>query len=441
MTVPRFHHSDPGVDEADWAEAIGCARTPTLELDAELLVVIAAHPDDETLGAGGLIATAIANGVPVSVVVATDGEGDAVGARKVRARRRAEAVEATNALGAPTRVVFLGVPDGGLRERVPAIRAAIAGEVDRAGGARTLLVAPWSGDGHRDHRIAGEVAGEFASATVRVAEYPIWYWHWGDPTAFAPTAWTTLPLSPKAQAAKSDALAAYRSQTEGDQPMLHSGMLAHFARPFEAFAVSGGVGDGVPSRPADDFEAFHRRHTDPWGLDSRAYESRKRDILIASLPRERFERVLEIGCAHGALTARLAEVAGRVVAVDLSPTALQRARARGIPSGNVDFLLQDVRVAWPGDHHDLVVLSEVAYYWTEDEVRDALTRAKMQLLPGGAIVLCHWRPAIADAPLTGDRVHRIAGEVLGMRRIVRHEEEAFLLDVYSDEPGSAAGAA
>lgn len=441
MTAPRFHHGDPGADEGEWADAIGRAQPPTLDLDAEFVVVLAAHPDDETLGAGGLIATAVAEGIPVAVIIATDGEGDAVDGRELRARRRSEAVEAANALGVPARVVFLGLPDGGLRERVPALRAAVADELDRSSGARTLLAAPWSGDGHRDHRIAGEVAAGFASSTVRVAEYPIWYWHWGDPSAFAPERWTTLPLSPTAQAAKNAAVTAYRSQTVGDQPMLHSGMLAHFRRPFEAFAVSGGDGEAAPSRPAEDFEAFHRRHADPWGLDSRAYESRKRDILIASLPRERFERALEIGCAHGALTARLAEVCGRVAAVDLSPTALERARTRSIPSGNVDFLLQDVRVAWPGGDHDLVVLSEVAYYWTEDEVRGALTRAKAQLLPGGVIVLCHWRPVIADAPLTGDRVHRVAEEVLGMRRIVRHEEEPFLLDVYSDRLGSAAGGA
>ena len=70
-----FDHRDPGTAEADWAASGLLERLRPLDLKGlRRLIVVAAHPDDESLGAGGLIAEAAALGVPVTVVVATLGE-------------------------------------------------------------------------------------------------------------------------------------------------------------------------------------------------------------------------------------------------------------------------------------------------------------------------------------------------------------------------------
>ena len=52
----------------------------------------------------------------------------------------------------------------------------------RPGGTATLIVAPWSADGHKDHDAAGAAAARAAAATgSMLLEYPIWWWHWGSP--------------------------------------------------------------------------------------------------------------------------------------------------------------------------------------------------------------------------------------------------------------------
>ena len=106
---------------------------PTLEplLDAHTrLMVFSPHPDDETLGVGGLMQRVLEAGGKVRVVVMTNGDGFSEGVkqedhishptatdyRKYGDERRVETLSAVAGLGVPKQdVVFLGFPDGGLR--------------------------------------------------------------------------------------------------------------------------------------------------------------------------------------------------------------------------------------------------------------------------------------------------------------------------------------
>jgi len=98
-----------------------------------------------------------------------------------------------------------------------------------------VIVAPWRGDGHPDHEAAGRAAAAAAGRTgAALWEFPVWFWHWGDP-GDAP--WRLLRpfhLDDHATRAKNDAIRAHASQTaplsdlEGDQTLLPAEFLAHF---------------------------------------------------------------------------------------------------------------------------------------------------------------------------------------------------------------------
>lgn len=137
------------------------------------------------------------------------------------------------------------------------------------------------------------------------------------------------------------------------------------------------------------FEDLWKRG-DPWNLESAAFEEAKYERQLAILNDRRYSRVLEIGCGAGHFTASLARIADQVVAVDISPTAIARARTKGVE--NIDF-----RVANIMDHDlhaegpwDLLVMSETICYlgwlysffdvaWLAAELF-AVTRGRGQLL-------------------------------------------------------------
>ena len=186
-------------------------------------------------------------------------------------------------------------------------------------------------------------------------------------------------------------------------------------------------------RPAY-FDNLYRRVDDPWGLETRFYEQRKRDLVVASLPRPRFERAFEPGCAAGALTLRLAQRCDAVVACDLAGRAVDLSRAR-VPH-NVVVEHMAFPAQRPPGHFDLIIISEMGYYCPN---LLALSQAVDELLtPSGVLVACHWRHSAVDHPHTAEVVHETLS--VGRRLVARHVEEDFLLDVWSVDGVSVARA-
>ena len=186
---------------------------------------------------------------------------------------------------------------------------------------------------------------------------------------------------------------------------------------------------------AEYFDAAYERHDDPWGLATRWYESRKRAILLASLPQGSYERVLEIGPSIGVTTEALADRTASLLAVDVSATAVQRARERVGDRAVIE--VRDVMTDFPEGEFDLVVLSEVGYYFGAAGLAAVLASIVAALPEQGTFVACHWRHPVSDVPLSGDAVHEaIAG--LGLHLLVRHEEVVFVLEVFSRDDRSVA---
>lgn len=409
---PPFHHTGAGTPAAQWRDAPGRGTAPPLDLDGVAhLVVVAAHPDDEALGAGGLVATAVAHGIAVSVVCATDGEAShpfspTVSRHELARIRGDEARAALLELGVPEQhLLRLHLPDGGVSRHRTALTAALVRQVGTA-GRRTVVAAPWREDGHPDHEAAGHAAAAACRRTdATLWEYPLWFWHWGTPDD-AP--WERLrpwPLGDEARAAKAAAVQAHRSQVAplsdqpGDEPVVGPEMVARAADPVEHFVVTPGA-----ACPDHDLDTLHAGDDDPWGTRRRWYERRKRDLLLAALPRVKHGRALEVGCSVGELAAALAPRVETLVAVDSSASAVRLAARRLGDAADVRLL--DVPGEWPEGEFDLVVVSEVGYFLSPAALEQLVDRIEGSLADDGTLALCHWRHPVEGWPLDGPEVHR-----------------------------------
>jgi len=190
--------------------------------------------------------------------------------------------------------------------------------------------------------------------------------------------------------------------------------------------------------PGDYFDALYSRHDDPWGFQSRWYERRKRAITLATLAEERYSNALEIGCSIGVLTEQLADRCDSLLSTDVSAAALDQARARLAGVETVRFELADAAAPLPEGPFDLIVLSEVGYYFSPDALETLALQVGDRLSEGGTLLACHWRHPVADYPLSGDDVHVALGSILGLERVARHLEKDFVLDLFTTDGRSVA---
>lgn len=185
-------------------------------------------------------------------------------------------------------------------------------------------------------------------------------------------------------------------------------------------------------------DEFYRKSSDPWGFRTRWYERRKREIVVASLPRQRFESCWELGCSVGELTAALAPRCERLLATDGNATAVTEAGARVQEFPHVRVEQQIHPEQWPGERFDLIVFSELAYNFEAEALRTMTQQLGAALLPAGCLIACHWRYPIEGCALSGDETHRVIAEVLGLPQLVLHREADFVLEVWSADGRSVA---
>lgn len=232
-----------GTPEAAWAASDRLSGLAELRLpEVPRALVVAPHPDDEVLGAGGLLQVLRWRGVAIEVWAVTDGERGGYGERDLAAVRTREAELALQALGlaGPGRAVRtrMRIPDGRVSRAAGALEAALAARL----GPDTLCVAPWAQDRHPDHEACARAAARAAAgAGSPLLAYPVWAWHWAEP-AGDDLPWAAarrLPLTRRQVARKRLAVAAHRSQLvaphPGELPVLPAAVLRHFRRGFEVF--------------------------------------------------------------------------------------------------------------------------------------------------------------------------------------------------------------
>lgn len=181
----------------------------------------------------------------------------------------------------------------------------------------------------------------------------------------------------------------------------------------------------------DYFEALYRDKGDPWDFESSPYEAAKYTETLAALPADRFASVLEVGCANGVLTAQLGPRCDVLLAVDVSQTAVAAASARCADQANVRIELRRLPAEAPAETFDLVLLSEVVYYWDSADILRMGAYLRGAVRSGGYVLLVHWIGE-TDYPKSGDdavaELHAALEDRVQVERSDRHE--AYRLDLW-----------
>jgi LmbE family N-acetylglucosaminyl deacetylase len=222
-------------------------------LEDQPFIVIAPHPDDESLACGGLLAEACRQGLRGKVVVVSDGVGSHPNSKayppdRLRSLREEEARQAVAELGLkPEDILFLGLPDRFVPSEGEEAERAIGAIADcaREIGARSLFVS-WRHDPHCDHEASYQIARAVQRrfGKLRLFEYVVWGHTLPPSTEVDPIGGFRVQVDQEALEKKRRAVAAHRSQTTSlidDDPdgfrFTQSG-LARFDLPYEFFFES-----------------------------------------------------------------------------------------------------------------------------------------------------------------------------------------------------------
>jgi SAM-dependent methyltransferase len=190
---------------------------------------------------------------------------------------------------------------------------------------------------------------------------------------------------------------------------------------------------GDPSPPdrsvsLDHFVGMYEAKTDPWDNATKWSDQRKYAVALASLTRARYRRGYEPGCAVGLFTRQLAPRCDELLAVDAVPEAVRQAAAavRELPHVTVETAVLPADL--PGGTFDLIVIGDLLYYLSADDLAELLAGLLARLEPGGEIVAMHYRDR-GGATWDGAHVHEALAALPGLARVVRHDDEWFVLDV------------
>ena len=190
----------------------------------------------------------------------------------------------------------------------------------------------------------------------------------------------------------------------------------------------------MTSIPIKRFEERYAAHPDPWGFSWRWYEARKYALTLAALPQRRFHRAFEPGCSIGVLTAQLAARCDYLLAADGVDAALDQARGRLTGQAQVEVAKLLFPQQWPDGPWDLVVLSEIGYYFDGVDLGRLLDRAAATTVEGATLLAVHWRGE-TDYPLSGDAVHDLIDQHPAFTHEGGYCETLFRLDMHRRNPG------
>jgi len=178
----------------------------------------------------------------------------------------------------------------------------------------------------------------------------------------------------------------------------------------------------------NEFEAKYKENPDPWNFADSEYERSRYAATMASLGARHFQRALEPGCSIGVLTEQLAGVCGHVDAFDISKTAVASAQERCAGLKNVSITRASLANFFPSNSYDLIVLSEIGYYFERVELSAIAARIVSHLVAGGLLMGVHWLGYSEDHKLYGDEVHEVIDQFPGLHQTHSERHPGFLLE-------------
>lgn len=184
------------------------------------------------------------------------------------------------------------------------------------------------------------------------------------------------------------------------------------------------------------FNEMYRNNEDPWDFENSPYEKEKYEETLKVIPENNYKNIFEIGCSNGILSEKLAGLCARLLAVDASDIAVKNAKKRLGDYSHVEVREMTIPDDFPDEKFDLILLSEVGYFLSKNDL--ILARDKMidALLPNGHLLLVHWTPFVEEFPLSGDEVHDTFLEAAGdddskpLIRLSGKNEEKYRLDLF-----------
>lgn len=190
------------------------------------------------------------------------------------------------------------------------------------------------------------------------------------------------------------------------------------------------------STPGSYFDDQYAGAADPWHLGERWYDRRKYDLTVAALPRPRYLRAFEPGCSVGVLTELLAARCEQLLSTDRVASAVDATARHTSGLGHVTVRRMTVPDQWPEGTFDLVVLSELLYYFDAGTRTRLLRRSAESLDEGGHLVTVHWNHPVAEHTCTGRDIADRLDSLPGLSHLARYDDPDFTLTVHEHRPGS-----
>nr|WP_275661721.1 class I SAM-dependent methyltransferase [Acinetobacter pittii] len=186
------------------------------------------------------------------------------------------------------------------------------------------------------------------------------------------------------------------------------------------------------------FEDLYRHNSDPWGYDAHWYEARKRQICLALLTKPHYPKVLEVGCSNGHLSFHLAQRAEQLVCIDVSESAVRLASERLKELEHVVVENRKIPEDYSIQKYDLILISEMAYYLSKDELHEFIEKLKHSLNDDGEILCCHWRHEIQDFELNAEQVHQAFQQHFPFHHYLSLNDPDFMIDLWTANTSSLA---
>ena len=185
----------------------------------------------------------------------------------------------------------------------------------------------------------------------------------------------------------------------------------------------------------DYFDALYQSNADPWRFETSEYEAAKYRATLAALPRSRYGSGIEMGCSIGVLTRLLARLCDRLVGLDIAASAIDTAKQRCADLPHVEFEVAKFPHVELDRKFDLILLSEVLYYFGDEDVAAVADTVRNIATAEADIVCVHWLGPTPDYPKTGDQAVVAFEDALGPCDIIcRDRQPEYRLDIFRISP-------